>query len=260
MTRIAADPLAEPQPPPLVPEHWVVAPPDFVGVGAQRCGTTRWFDLITNHPEVEPPLSTRKELRYFLAFWTDDPTLDELSGYQSYFPRPRGKLTGEWSPRYLHDSWTLALLKRAAPDARILVSLRDPFDRYCSALTRWLGVLEGDEHVAPQLAMSLAMEGLYAAQLHHLFREFPREQVLILQYERCVVDTAAEIARTFRFLGIDDSYVPTNLDAHPNLRPHKHEISETVARYLRRLYRADLRQLASVAPEIDMALWRSFSP
>jgi hypothetical protein len=29
---------------------WVVGPPDFVGVGTQRSGTTWWWQLLCDHP------------------------------------------------------------------------------------------------------------------------------------------------------------------------------------------------------------------
>src|SRR3954452_6214148 len=83
--------LPGPGPPPGVVDGWTTAPPDFVGLGVQRCGTTRWYDLICDHPQVVGTPSIRKELHYFLPSWTHDPDPRELERYASYFPRPRGK-------------------------------------------------------------------------------------------------------------------------------------------------------------------------
>ena len=37
--------------------------PDFVVIGAAKCGTTSFYDLLSRHPYVEPALE--KELHYF---------------------------------------------------------------------------------------------------------------------------------------------------------------------------------------------------
>ena len=52
--------------------------------------------------------------------------------YWRYFPRPDGGVSGEWTPGYLIDFWTPELIARAAPDARVLVLLRDPLERFRS--------------------------------------------------------------------------------------------------------------------------------
>ena len=44
--------------------------------------------------------------------------------------------------------------------------------------------------------------GRYAAQLEWWLRHFRREQLLLLQYERCVADPQGQLTRTFEFLGL----------------------------------------------------------
>src|SRR5262245_38927313 len=66
------------------------APPDFVGIGAQRCGTTWWYELVTAHPEVHPGIA--KELHYFHRYWGRAFTERDAARYVRYFPRPEGKL------------------------------------------------------------------------------------------------------------------------------------------------------------------------
>src|SRR4051794_6291809 len=57
-------PMALPAPPPEVPAGWLIGPPDFVGVGTARSGTTWWFRLLTQHPEVARAAGV-KEVHYF---------------------------------------------------------------------------------------------------------------------------------------------------------------------------------------------------
>jgi hypothetical protein len=241
--------------PPGVIDGWVTGPPDFVGLGVQRCGTTRWYDLICDHPDVQPTPSIRKELHFFLPYWTHEPDPLQLRRYASYFPRPPGMITGEWSTSYL-DPWVPRLLRQAAPKAKLLVSLRDPIARYHSMYAKVLSrVLEDDGQLGAGLPIALTWRGLYSAQIEGLFKVFPREQVHILQFERCVADPIGEIQKTYRFLGIDDDYVPSNLDAHPNKREQKPPLTAVIVNYLEGIYREDVRRLEELLPEFDYSLW-----
>src|SRR5947207_982402 len=136
------------------------------------------------------------------------PTTDG-AGRRPASPRPRpklmpGQLVGEWTPRYLPDFWSISLLHKAAPGARLLVMLRDPVARYRSAAARLQRMAdERGERVRLPSIGDATWRGFYFQQLRHVFALFPHEQVLVLQFERCVQDPVGEMARTWRFLGVD---------------------------------------------------------
>ena len=115
-----------------------------------------------------------------------------LARYHALFPRPDGALAGEWTPGYMLDFWTPPLLRRAAPDAKLLVLLRDPVERFRSGLT-----LTENRLTLGWSARAAAnggfQRGIYADQLLRLWSAFPREQVLVLQFERCVRDPRGEL-------------------------------------------------------------------
>jgi hypothetical protein len=236
--------------PPECPPGWNVAPPDFIGIGAQRCGTTWWDGLITDHPGVCRPEGVTKELHFFDRFVTT-PVPDSLAAdYARWFPRPSGLLAGEWTPRYMLDFWTPRLLARCAPEAKLIVCLRDPVERFSSGMA--LQVASAN-HV---------LRGLYHLQLRRVLEYFSREQILILQYEKCLDDPAGELRRTYRFLGLaPDGHRPPALcrrinasepGAKPALQPHARE--DLIAVLL-----DDVRALAAVFPEIDLDRWPAFA-
>jgi len=78
--------------PPASPPGWEVAPPDFVGVGAQRSGTTWWWWVLISHPLVgfKRGLHT-KEVHFFDAL-QDVPELEaeDIDRYHRWFPRLPG--------------------------------------------------------------------------------------------------------------------------------------------------------------------------
>lgn len=240
-----------PQPPPPAPGD-VVGPPDFVGVGVQKAGTSWWFDLIAAHPAVAEPF--RKELHFFAPYFATDFGAADVERYARYFPRPAGMVTGEWTPRYLCDAWKVPLIARAAPDARLLVLLRDPVERYQSGLAHDLA-----RHAPqnPLVATAHVDRGDYAAQLRHLFEHVQRERVLVLQYERCQADTHAQLARTFEFLGLE-AFDPPDLDRRVNVTTApKPPLPDHLRDALVRRYRADLPALADLVPDLDPDLWPS---
>ncbi len=251
--------LDMPPAPPLCPAGWRTGPPDFIGVGVQRCVTTRWFDLISAHPEVVRS-TRRKELHYFDRFYAGGCSEADRSGYQQYFPRAAGHTTGEWTPVYSSAPWIPRLLAAAAPDARLLVLLRDPVERYLSGLQLDIGVARKRGAPLSRYApLEQFVRGLYHAQLTGLLRHFERSRILVLQYERCTREPGSELRRTYEFLGLRDTEFAPELDAHPEYQPEKPALdAATRAEYVQS-YRDDVVALIEAFPEIDVRLWPNFA-
>jgi hypothetical protein len=211
---------------------------------------------MRRHPRIRrSPLG--KEVHYFDRFWRGDAPENLVAEYASLFPRPPGDLVGEWTPRYLADFWAIRLLHRAAPDARILVMLRDPVARYRSAVARLQRMAEeaGDRVRMPSLG-DATWRGFYFQQLRHVFEHFPREQVLVLQFERCVRDPVGEMERTWRFVGVDPPpEPPERLLKHRQAGRGTPELPPELAADLAERYRDDSARLAELCPEIDLSLW-----
>lgn len=108
--------------------------PRWLGIGAQRCGTTWFTDLLTQHPQVDVPkgIKEHSELyRYGLMRPWDQEVRKE---YESLFDDDH-LLLGEFSPAYMRSVWACELtLEVLAPDAPVIVMVRDPIDRFASGL------------------------------------------------------------------------------------------------------------------------------
>ncbi len=239
--------------PPVCPPGWVVAPPDFVGIGVQRSGTTWWHELVVAHPGVHA--GGPKELQFLRRYWQRPFGATDAEEYHRFFARPPGQLAGEWSPGYLSHFWVPPVLRVAAPDARLLVVLRDPVDRYVSGFA-----LQGETRRARASAASTAFRlGCYATHFDQLFASFTREQVLVLQYERCVRSPQEELARTYRFLGLDEEFVPAGLAAVRNAnRGRKQVLPPDVERALVSAYTHEVVRLRDELPQLDLSLWSNF--
>lgn len=233
------------------------APPDFVGIGAQRAGTTWWFDLLVDHPGVFHRPGVHKELHYFSRFTTDQFDQSSIDTYHQWFSRPSGCLCGEWTPDYMTQSWVAPLLDAAAPETHLLVILRDPVERFISGVVHSeMGALSHEG-----LLFADAVErGMYARALASWRKAIVSGRLLVLQYERCVSDPAGELARTYRFLGLDDAHIPRDLTVPKSPTPEsaRVELSPDARRRLVQLYRDDVEELASLLPDLDVSLWPNF--
>lgn len=83
------------------------------------------------------------------------------------------------------DPWALRLLAEAAPEAQILIMLRDPVERYRCGVEREARLAE-EAQVEPNIAVvgDPIYRGLYHRQVEQVLRLFGRDAVLRLQYER----------------------------------------------------------------------------
>ncbi len=233
-------------------------PPEFVGVGAQRSGTTWWFDLLLSHPQIRPPKGRRKELHFFDRFGAEEMTQRHVEEYAELFRRRPGQIAGEWTPRIMGDAWALRLLRRAAPDARLLILLRDPIERYRSGVLHRAS--RGVDRRKALIASDAIERGRYGTHMKRVRELFEKERVLVLQYERCVADPVGQYRRTLAHLGVDD-HVPDDVASlrGRSMTPHKTELWPELLEGLHLTFDPEVAALRElVGDDIDLDLWPNF--
>jgi hypothetical protein len=209
--------------------------PDFFIVGAPRCGTTFMYEQLNRHPDIF--MSPAKEPQFFATDLDSGSYLDSLTfmrdvdQYLALFAGARpDQITGEASTWYLYSSAAARNIKEANPAARIIIMLRDPVDMLYSLHQR--RVYGGSEDIK-NFEDALAAEddrrngrripprarnikalyyrevGRYADQVERYMETFGPDQVRVIIFEDMRVDPGAAYRDTLRFLGVDDSVLPT---------------------------------------------------
>jgi len=230
--------------------------PDFVGIGAQRSGTSWWFGLVVAHPDVSHRATIHKERHFFTPFATRAFGLEDIENYHRWFPRPEGTITGEWTPDYVYQPWVPPLLARAAPEAKILMLVRDPVERFLSGLAH--PRMTRSSPLGDVLSEAVT-RGFYASALRTWFDYFDSHQILVLQYEACAEDPVPQLRRTYLFLGLDADFVPTDLSQRvsPTLG-EKSSLDPDARRRLAALYSEDVDLLCRLVPDLELSRWPNF--
>jgi Sulfotransferase domain len=193
-------------------EAEVGALPDFVIIGAQKCGTTAFYGLLTRHPNVEP--AAVRELHYF-----DRPNRFEkgTDWYRQCFPPPQWKngrrsITGEKTPYYLFHPPVPKRMAEVIPRVRLIVLLRNPVDRAYSQYHHDTRTMQVSKRTAPrtfeeaieQQDSSYLSRGIYVDQLLRWFELFSREQMLILKSEDFFERPVETLKVVLTFLDLPD--------------------------------------------------------
>jgi hypothetical protein len=253
--------------------------PDFLIIGAQKCGTSTLCAQLTTHPEIRPAF--RKEVHFF-----DQNYRKGLLWYRAHFdvrlPWSRRWKTLDATPSYLFHPLVPAWVHGALPDAKLIVMLRNPVDRAYShyqmsvrhgfekhsfgealrleeerletALPDLLSPPGYDSRVARK--QSYKARGRYAEQLERWLKHFPREQLRIYTTRELAAEPERIHADLFSFLGVSPWEVPAcpdrNVGSYEPMAPHIREhLEEYFAPHNQRLYRLLGRDLGWEAPAVS---------
>jgi len=205
--------------------------PDFIIIGAQRCGTTSLYRCLSKHAYVTPAL--RKEIHFF-----DINYRNGMTWYRAHFPsfwtkifrqsRKSCFITGEASPYYVFHPHAPRRIASVIPSVKLIVLLRNPIDRayshYHHAVRQGLEPLSFEDAIEKEEGrLSGEMEkmlkdenyysyshqkysylsrGVYADQMKAWMTLFPDEQILTLNSEDFYTNPQVVVDRVFQFLNL----------------------------------------------------------
>ena len=126
-----------------------------------------------------------------------------MAEYVELFPDD-GVLRGDWSPRYMPNMMVPQIaLEVLKPDAPLFVLLRDPIDRFSSAM-RYAKSLKRIKNDYEERAIIRGHQfGQYASNLEGWSAIFPKERFVILTYEEVRDDVEAACKVFWGALGVD---------------------------------------------------------
>lgn len=211
--------------------------PNFIVAGAPRCGTTALYAYLSAHPQIF--MSKVKELNYFAE---DFPAMQKINfrthdDYLQLFSDATADQlgVGEASPFYLFSKVAFDKMHAVLPDAKIIVSLRNPVDFVHSYHRLNLTLLRDD---VPDLKKAWSLQekrmrgealpantrepellmygelGKFSQHIEKLFATYPREQIKIILLDDWKTDAKAVYEDVLAFLNIPsdgrENFEPVN--------------------------------------------------
>lgn len=250
--------------------------PNFYHAGFPKSATTWLHRCLREHPEIFVPKSDA--IHYLTTHFDQGP--DWLRPhYEDY----RGqKIIGDTTPSYAAFDWARQRMVRANPDARILITIRNPIDRAWSHFYHMQQKRGYPQHFEEALEQKVDLYhwlislGFYGHHLQDLFRFFDRSQVCVLTYEQIVEDPLQFCREVFTFLEVDPDFQPASVFGKVNtatrvqarrlpwlLRPlltrsaprsYTHGPSPDTKARLRRIFQDDVRLLEELLNR-DFSHW-----
>lgn len=261
--------------------------PNFLGIGAAKCGTTWMHSLLQQHPQIYMPRK-RKEIDFFNMDHNYDRGFD---WYESFFPDAQEAVKytaiGEFTPRYINSPKFANRIAEVKSVEKLIVMLRDPakrtYSQYAHAVRNgysksFQGFIAERPYVVEQ--------SLYSQKLEPFLDLFAPEQFCYFIFEDAVKDVPKTQQKIANFLNVDPnkfpdkegpakanfSYVPKYKwlnskaqDLNHKLRRGKHfgwliDISETLqVRQLLQKYNSGAK-VPPLSSEMKLSLQDTFNP
>ncbi|MBN1471164.1 MAG: sulfotransferase [Syntrophaceae bacterium] len=209
--------------------------PTFLILGAYKAGTTSMHHYLKQHPQIF--MSQIKEIRFLTYAGQNELPLSpyeiayldwkvqSLADYEKLFSGTNAfPARGDVSPCYLSfPVQTIRGIKKYTPKAKLIAILRHPADRAYSSFV-YLVNIGREEEMSFRRSLQFEakrkvrkinglqrrdfIESFYFESLQHYFQSFPREQIKIYLYDDLQQNPVQLIQDIFRFIGVDDSFVP----------------------------------------------------
>lgn len=187
--------------------------PNFILVGAEKCATTWIYFCLKEHPEVYLP-PYRTEVHFFDRNYSKG-----IKFYKKFYKFWKGeKAIGDITPSYIYDINVAELIAKHLPNAKIIFSLRNPVYRcysdYFHLLRNTKLDLSFEEIIQNKDFLN---KSLYYEKVKKYFEFFPREKILVVIFEKLKENPKCELKRIFRFLEVDDDFVPSSISKKFNI-------------------------------------------
>ena len=232
--------------------------PDFIIVGAMKCGTSSLYAYLAQHPRLLPSYE-RKEIHFFdggLDSCIDNYTKGQ-AWYRAHFPLKKTVNTDfktfEASPLYLFNPLVPKRIFDLAPETKIIVVLRNPTERAISHYfhekrkgreklpimeafqeeeNRLESIIKNEDYKSNAfMHCSYKSRGLYKQQIDRYLNYFPRKQILTLNSEELFNEPNKSLRKVFEFVGVDTEFKVSDLKAR-HVAKNKTSVDPEVYTYL----------------------------
>lgn len=178
---------------------------DFLGIGAQKAGTTWLYEMLKLHTQVRFP-DIGKEVHFWDAHYSKG-----IGWYKALFDKGDQWKHGEITPAYaILPRERIRELYSLYPKVRIFYIVRDPMERAWSSALMALARAEMQlEEASDQWfidhfhSQGSLMRGDYEVCLRNWLSVYPQEQLMVLRYEDIAARPRELLFELAHHIGLD---------------------------------------------------------
>jgi len=195
--------------------------PNFFIVGGSKCGTTNISYYLNLHPKIF--FSELNEPYYFCKWdvpeeYNRNSMITNMKKYLDLFKNVKNEIiVGEASSPYLTCPHASLEIKKAFPNSKILISIRNPIERSHSAYFSYQFMKPNEQNFMEMIKTheklisekifyidSILESGFYTKNIKRYQEIFGKENVKVIIFEDYIKNTVQNINSIFNFLGIND--------------------------------------------------------
>jgi len=208
--------------------------PNLFIIGAEKSGTTSLYNYLDKIPEIF--MSPVKEPWYFSSVVSsldlNPRRIKDEKTYLNLFKNVKNEtVIGEASAVYWRDPEAPKLIHEKIPHAKIIISLRDPVERFYSGYL--MGVRDGNitksfhETIKKRISMRFTLKSpktnneinfLYYENIKRYLDIFGKNNVLVLIFEEWIKEPKSAMQEILKFLGLEYSLDDFKAEIHNPLR------------------------------------------
>lgn len=202
--------------------------PDFLIVGAPKCGTTALNAYLMQHPEIFLP--KKKEIHFFGADLVFSAPRPNEQTYLAHFSEANGeKRVGEAAVWYLYSKRAATEIKEFNPSTRIIIMLRNPVEMMYALHAQRLyndneDIYDFQEALAAEnerkqgwrlyknaaniMGFFYRDAATYTPQVQRYLQVFGRDNVHVIIFDDLKSATPQVYRDTCEFLEVDSQFLP----------------------------------------------------
>ena len=194
--------------------------PNLFIIGAMKSGTSSLHSYLGSHPQIF--MSTPKEPMFFSRKSNGS---GEENDYLALFaPAGDASMIGESSTEYTKApefSGVPQRIHKFNPEARFIYIMRDPIERVISQYWHMVYYYGGKRDMLTAIRKDSRYINIsnYAMQLEPYFKLFGKDKVYVMTFEELRKNTLICVQGVFRWLGVESSFVPPNINLKRHVTP-----------------------------------------
>jgi len=231
--------------------------PDFIIIGATKCGTTALWYNLDKHPDITMARKTLESVE--MNFWRGPCWKKGIDWYKSKFSN-KSILAGEKSILYIDKKASMKHIHMNIPKCKLILCVRNPVDRAYSNWQMNFKAKKVSDFTIPLFHARYANTGKFYEHIRlNVLPFFDKSQLHICVCEHMKEKPTKGMKNVFDFLDVDDLALPKKT-INPILRAKRTREQDVALNKKEKFYRVWSRHKDKISGSMRQELLEYYKP